>query len=141
MEMERVREREREMTVRQKYKCLKWSLLFHTNAFSLLEKCKPQRQWRYRCCMPEESPGTTDDLVWRGERMQKPHVQQPAVNSEYVVNLAGHCIFWGAHSQFVLNKERASSLSYFSLRVRQCFYSALFVMQGIPNRQSSATPT
>lgn len=31
----------------QKYKCLKWSLLFHTNAFSLLEKCKPQRQWQY----------------------------------------------------------------------------------------------
>lgn len=61
--------------------------------------------------MSEESPGTTDDLTGRGERMQKPHVQQPAVNSKYVVNLAGHCIFFRVHRQFVSNKKKASSFS------------------------------
>lgn len=41
--------RHREMTVRcGKYKCLKQSLLFHTNAFSLLEKFK--LQWQYQRC-------------------------------------------------------------------------------------------
>ena len=42
-------ERKGEMTVRcGKYKCLKRSLLFHTNAFSLLEKFK--LQWQHQRC-------------------------------------------------------------------------------------------
>lgn len=79
------------------YKCL-----------SLLEKFKLQCQ----CSVcQKKSPGTTDDLAGRRERMQKPHVQQPAVNSKYVVSLAGHCIFFRVHRQFVSNKKKASSLA------------------------------
>lgn len=63
--------------------------------------------------MSEESPGTTADLTRRRERMHKPHVQQPAVNSKYVVNLAGHCIFFRVHRQFVSNRKKASSLARF----------------------------
>lgn len=72
-----------------------------------LEKFKP---W-WPCRMSEGSPGTTADLTRRRERMHKPHVQQPAVNSKYVVNLAGHCIFFRVHRQFVSNKKKSLSLS------------------------------
>lgn len=67
--------------------------------------------------MSEGSPGTADDLTGRRECMQKPHVQQPAVNSKYVVSLAGHCIFFPVHTQFASNKDKASSrvLSFFFL--------------------------
>lgn len=44
--------------------------------------------------MSKESPGTAEDLSGRGEHMQKPHVWQPSVNSEDVVNLAGEGHFW-----------------------------------------------
>lgn len=87
--------------------------------------------------MSEGSPGTTDDLTGRRECMQKPHVQQPAVNSKYVVSLAGHCIFSPVHTQFASNKDWASSRALFSftlpsqreetpfsLFVRACFGSA-----------------
>jgi len=88
-----------EMVIIISYKCL-----------SLLEKFKLQQQCQCSVCQ-KKSPGTTDDLTGRGERMQKPHVQQPAVNSKYVVSLAGHCIFFRVHRQFVSNKKKASSLA------------------------------
>lgn len=58
--------------------------------------------------MLEGSSGTTDDLTGRRECMQKPHVQQPAVNSKYVVSLAGHCIFFPANTQFASNEDKSS---------------------------------
>lgn len=64
------------------YKCL----------FSFLEKFKLQRQ--HQRPQVKESPGTTDDLSGRGERMQKPHVEQPSVNSEDVVKLREGCLLF-----------------------------------------------
>lgn len=75
-----------DMTEAGKSKCLKRSLLFHTNASSLFLKnlsCSGSTNAR----TSKESPGTADDLSGRGERMQKPHVEQPSVNSEDVVKL------------------------------------------------------
>lgn len=44
--------------------------------------------------MSKESPGTAGDLSGSGEHMQKPHVEQPSVNSGDAVNLAGERHFW-----------------------------------------------
>lgn len=68
------RERKEEITVRcKKYNRLKWSLLFYTHAFSLLEKFK--LQWQHQPCTCQKgSSGTADDLSGRGEHMQNPHV-------------------------------------------------------------------
>ncbi len=87
---------------------MKWSLLFHTNAFLCLKNLSCCSSATANAAYVRRKPRDHRWFNWERERMQKPHVQQPAVNSKYVVNLAGHGIFFRVHRQFVSNKKASS---------------------------------
>lgn len=94
-----------------KSKCLKWSLLFHTNAFSLLEKFK--LQWQHQRCTSEESAGTARWFKWERRAYAKTTCVT-AISKQWICGKVGRTLtffFFSEHRQCVKEGAQLAPLS------------------------------